>query len=103
LKDAHDVLKEIAVRFKARRLSMDLTQEELAVRAGVSLGSLKRFERTGLIALETLLRIAVALRCLDDFDALAAKPQLLTAGKTLDQILAAEPRQRRRASGGRGK
>jgi len=55
LKTPHDVQREIAGRFKARRLALNLTQEGLAARSGVSWSSLKRFERTGLIALDSLL------------------------------------------------
>jgi transcriptional regulator with XRE-family HTH domain len=97
------VLKEIAAKFRVRRLALNLTQEELAARSDVSLPSLRRFERSGRIALESLLRLASVLRCLRDFDAVAAQSaHVVTAGRTLDQILAAEPKHRRRASGGRG-
>jgi hypothetical protein len=41
----------------------------LAKRSGVSLGSLKRFETTGQISLESLLLLADVLNRLDDFDA----------------------------------
>ncbi|HFU74811.1 MAG TPA: XRE family transcriptional regulator, partial [Arcobacter sp.] len=40
---------------------------ECATRSGVSLGSLKRFERTGQISLESLLKLAFVLECLGDF------------------------------------
>jgi transcriptional regulator with XRE-family HTH domain len=36
LKTPRDVQREVAGRFKARRLAMNLTQEGLAARAGVS-------------------------------------------------------------------
>jgi transcriptional regulator with XRE-family HTH domain len=47
LKTPQDVQRELAGRFKARRLSLNLTQEGLAARSGVSWSSLKRFEHTG--------------------------------------------------------
>ncbi len=53
--------------FKQKRLSLDLTQEGLAKKSGVSLGSLKRFENTGKISLKSLLKLAFVLECLDDF------------------------------------
>ncbi|HQS78617.1 MAG TPA: XRE family transcriptional regulator, partial [Sulfurovum sp.] len=40
-------MEELRVKFKQRRTSMGYTQTECATRSGVSLGSLKRFERTG--------------------------------------------------------
>jgi len=98
LKTPQEVLLEIAGRFKARRLRMNLSQEGLATRSGVSWSSLKRFERTGLIALDSLLRLALVLDCLGDFDQLAVDPSPLGGGKTLDDILA-EPKIKMRKKG----
>ncbi|MFR8652297.1 helix-turn-helix transcriptional regulator [Agathobacter rectalis] len=38
-----------------------ITQKQLAARSGVSLGSLKRFEQSGEISLQSLTKIAIAL------------------------------------------
>ena len=92
----------IANRFKARRLAMNLTQEELAVRSGVTLGSLKRFERLGLIALDSLLHLALVLGCLDDFDKLAVESLSAPAAQSLDALLA-KPALRQRATGRKGR
>ena len=81
------MLTEIAGRFKARRLALNLTQEGVAARSGVSWSSLKRFERTGLIALDSLLRAALVLDCLGDFDKLASDNSPMNSGKSLDDIL----------------
>lgn len=64
---ADSVMLTLKENFKNRRLSFDLTQEGLANKSGVSLGSLKRFETSGQISLESLLKLAVILECLDDF------------------------------------
>jgi len=61
------MMEQLKERFKAKRLSLGLTQEGLANKSGVSLGSLKRFETTGQISLESLLSLAFVLDCLDDF------------------------------------
>jgi transcriptional regulator with XRE-family HTH domain len=45
-----------------------MSQEEMAERSGVSFGSLKRFENTGKISLESLLKLMHLLGRLDDFD-----------------------------------
>jgi len=90
-----DTLSEIAERFKARRLAMNLTQERLAARSGVSWSSLKRFERTGLIALDSLLRVALVLNCLSDFDKLASDNSTIGSVKSLDDILS-EPKTRKK-------
>jgi transcriptional regulator with XRE-family HTH domain len=58
-------------KFKQKRLSFKLTQEGLASRSGVSLGSLKRFESSGQISLESLLNLALVLECLNDFSLIA--------------------------------
>ncbi|MCI0500135.1 MAG: helix-turn-helix domain-containing protein [Epsilonproteobacteria bacterium] len=72
-------IEQLRDNFKAKRLSLNLTQEGLANKSGVSLGSLKRFETTGKISLESLLSIAYVLDCLDDFLEIAThKPKEFT-------------------------
>ncbi len=80
------MLQDLAGRFKAKRLALNLTQEGLAERSGVSWGSLKRFERTGLIALDALLRLALVLHCLDDFEQVCV-PHAAAETRSLDEIL----------------
>ena len=48
----------------------ELSQKQLAIRSGVSYASVRRFETEGEISLSSLLRIAQALDCLQDFDML---------------------------------
>lgn len=95
LRTPRDVQRDLAARFKARRLALNLTQEGLAARSGVSWSSLKRFEHTGLIALESLLKLAIVLDCLSDFDRVCADDGSSLAGKSLDEILR-EPKTRRK-------
>ena len=102
LMTVHEVQTGIAGRFKARRLAMNLTQRELAARSGVTFSSLKRFEREGLIALDSLLNLALVLNCLDDFDKLAAESPPISATQSLDALLATQAR-RRRATGRKGR
>ena len=102
LKTVQEVRIEIAGRFKARRLDLNLTQRELAARSGVTFSSLKRFEREGLIALDSLLNLALVLNCLDDFDKLAVERQPIPAAHSLDALLAT-PARRRRATGRKGR
>src|SRR3546814_12148100 len=56
-----DVMRKVAQRAKQRRLHENLSQQGLAERAGVSLGSLKLFEQTGKASLQTVVLIAFAL------------------------------------------
>ena len=95
IKTPQDVQREFAARFKARRLAMNLTQEGLAARSGVSWSSLKRFEYTGLIALDALLRLSLVLECLGDFDRVCAVDAQSLGSKSLDELLT-EPKRRRK-------
>jgi transcriptional regulator with XRE-family HTH domain len=63
-----DTSKALAKRHKALRQQLKISQIEMAERSGVSLGSLKRFERTGQISLESLLKLAHLLNRLEDFE-----------------------------------
>lgn len=65
---------ELVNREKAARKAKKLTQKQLAERTGVSYGSIRRFEQTGEISLLSLVRIANALDCLEDFNELFKKP-----------------------------
>ena len=74
LKTPTEVMKDVALRVKSKRLALNLTQEGAALRSGVSLGSLKRFESTGQISLESLLKLAHAVNSLSDFDDPSSSP-----------------------------
>lgn len=88
LRSPADVQNELRQRFRSRRLKLNLTQEGLAKRSGVTLPSLRRFERTGLIALDSLLALALVLDCLADFDQVAAEDEQSIIGRPLDSVLA---------------
>lgn len=82
----------LANRIKARRLEMNLTQEGISARAGIPAATYRRFERTGKISLEGLLRIAFALDALNDFDLLFASPRYASFDEAADAIQ--KPRKR---------
>ncbi len=86
-----DIAAELAVRLKNRRLAKNLTLVGLARRSGVALGTLKKFERTGQIALVSFIRLVVTL---NDEAALAG---LLLEQKfeTLDEVLQSSNRPKR--------
>ncbi len=65
-----DVLIELAQKAKKLRKSKKMSQADLSKRANLSLGSLKRFEQTGQISLESLLKISFILGRLEEFDLL---------------------------------
>ncbi|MCD7863612.1 MAG: helix-turn-helix transcriptional regulator [Lachnospiraceae bacterium] len=85
LKSPGDVNKEIAMRMRQRRKEKKLTQTQLSERSDVSLGSLKRFERTGEISLSSLIKIGFALGCEGDFDALFSKKGYASIQEVIDE------------------
>lgn len=62
-----DIQASLADRCRVLRKAEGYSQEEMAKRSGVSLGSLNRFENTGQISLESLLKLSHLLDRLDDF------------------------------------
>ncbi len=87
------IMQNLKDNFKQKRLSFNLTQEGLSNKSGVSLGSIKRFETTGQISLESLLKIAFILDCLDDFQNIAIKKD--DNFKTMDDLLKSKPIKKR--------
>ena len=59
---SEDIAAALAARLRSRRLAQKLTLEGLARRSGVPLGTLKKFERSGKIALVSFIRLVVALK-----------------------------------------
>lgn len=74
----NSVAQATASRAKQRRVSMRLTQAELAQKAGLPLTTYRRFEQKGQITFLGLLQIAFALDCMNDFDALFASQSWAT-------------------------
>lgn len=58
--------KKLAENTRLRRLQMELTQEGLADRSGVSLSTLRKFEQKGVISLESFLKLQMVLGSLED-------------------------------------
>lgn len=83
-KTPYEISIEIAEKARAKRKYMKLTQLQLAERSGVSLGSVKRFERTGEISLSSLLKIALVLDSLKEFENLFNKPEYASMEELLN-------------------
>lgn len=85
----------LADRLRELRLAMEFKQATLATRAGVTLASLRRFERTGEASLKLLLRVCHALGRLDELATILRPPP----ARSLAELEARETRpQRRRGS-----
>lgn len=91
LMTAPQLAQSVAQRARRSRLDRNLTQQELADRAGMSLSSLRRFERTGEIAFLSLVRIAMALDATEGLMALF--PERV---QSLEDVLEKPRRQRGR-------
>ena len=95
IRTPEDVSHSMRDRLRRRRLALNLSQAGLAERSGVNLHSLRRFEKTGLISFESLLKLALVLGVLDDFDRVGTIESQLPEARSLDEILAGS-RQRNR-------
>ncbi|MEI6050246.1 MAG: helix-turn-helix transcriptional regulator [Bacteroidota bacterium] len=82
----------ISGRMRERRLEMNLTQQNLAKKSGVSLGTLKRFERNHEISLKHLLMLAVVLDATEEFALLFSRRQF----ENIDQALEFSTKKRQR-------
>lgn len=51
------LIEQAACILKKRRVSLEIKQSEAAERAGISLGTLRKFEQTGLISLERFFKL----------------------------------------------
>lgn len=85
VKTSKEIAKEIAERLKQRRKECGLTQEALSGKSGVSYGSVKRFETKGEISLSSLINIAIALGCEEDFGKLFAKKKYNSIQEVIDE------------------
>lgn len=78
LHGVEDIAQRLAERLRAERLRQELTQASLAKRSGVSLPTVQRYERTGQVTFENLLKLCYALGRLDEFAELLAPPAALS-------------------------
>ncbi len=88
----HDCMLGVAKRAKELRLSQNLSRKTLAAKSGVSEPSIKRFESTGEIAFLSLLKIAHAMGCEEDFTKIFGPRPIIS----LEDVLQ-KPRMRGRA------
>nr|WP_083270494.1 helix-turn-helix transcriptional regulator [Lacunisphaera limnophila] len=101
LKTEADLLREAADSLRTQRMALGLRQGDLATRSGVSIATLRRFERTGQIGFLGFAKLLVSLGLADRFLS-TPKPQG-TAPSSIEAFLASSktrpPRQRVRVAG----
>jgi transcriptional regulator with XRE-family HTH domain len=69
-----EVAQQLAEKVQALRLARNWKQVTLAERSGVTVASLRRFERTGQVSLQNLLKLTFTLGRLSDFESLLQAP-----------------------------
>jgi transcriptional regulator with XRE-family HTH domain len=95
LSTPEEIAQQLAAKSRALRLARRWKQSTLAERSGVTLPSLRRFERTGQVSLQNLLRLVFALGRLSDFEQPLLSP---AAGSIAELEAAANPRKPKRGS-----
>ena len=87
------ILRELGQRLRRRRLDQNLSQEDLAQRAGLNRTTVSGLERGDPATLLTLIQILRVLEALDELDAFLPDP-----GPSPLMLAKLEGRQRQRAS-----
>lgn len=70
-----DILISIALNVATLRKEQGWTQQDLADKSDVSYGSIKRFERSGQISFESLLKIVESFGRLSEFENILLPPR----------------------------
>lgn len=78
LDNSDSVGMEIAENFRRRRIEKNQTREQIAVKAGIAVSNVARFEQKGLISLGNLISLAKALGYLSDIRSLFSQPKFDT-------------------------
>lgn len=93
LASPQEACAELGRRLREQRLAQLLPQEELASRAGVSLGAIRKLEKDGQATVLTLVRAAIALGLVGELeDLFTLQPQ-----RSLADMARAEAARRVRA------
>ncbi len=65
-----EVMLLLSKNILALRKQEKMSQRELSERSGVAYASIRKFESTGIISLESFLKICEALKCLKEFESI---------------------------------
>ena len=69
-----DVAKRLAYKIRKIRKQKKITQRELSGRSNVSYATLRKFEKTGQISLESLIKLTMELGVVNEINELFANP-----------------------------
>ena len=80
-----DIAVGMAADFRSRRIEKNMTREQVAELAGISVSNIVRFEQKGQISLKNLISIAIALGYTSEMKSLFSTPKYATM-EELEQI-----------------
>jgi transcriptional regulator with XRE-family HTH domain len=86
-----EIVRSVAGKIRVLRLEAGWSQEELARRAGIAPETYKRFERTGQVSFERLVRAAVALGRADEIAAMFERAEV----ESIDELADEAPKRKR--------
>ena len=85
LERADDIARQVAEDFRRRRVEKNITRQRISELAGVPFSTVARFEQKGLIAFESLIKLAMALGYVSTIRSLFGTPRFDTM-EELDMI-----------------
>ena len=83
-KTPNEFAKNLADKIKEHRKKLKISQEALAQKSGVSLGSIKRFETKYEISLQSFIKIAIALDLDSDLENLFVQKQYASIDEVIN-------------------
>lgn len=92
LSTAEEIGQLLGQRCRALRLARNVSQAELAARAGVSLSSIRRLESGGRGTIDLLVRVAQALHVVAQFETLLTQPVITIADAEREEAVLARRR-----------
>ena len=78
LDNPDDIMMQVAENFRKRRVEKNITRQRIAELSGVPLSTVARFEQKGLIAFESLIKLAMALGYTSEIKDLFSAPKFGT-------------------------
>lgn len=85
LDNPEDIAMQVAENFRRRRVEKNITRQRVAELSGVPLSTVARFERTGLIAFDSLVSLAMSIGFTAEVKGLFGTPKFSTMAE-LDMI-----------------
>lgn len=84
-----EILSDLGEAIRARRVALNYSQQEAARRAGIGVRTLRRMETEGQGTIESLINVAIALRCEDRLGDLFPLPP----ARSMDELLKQQQRE----------